>query len=322
VIKLWIKKNLKFLLLGGALFVVFVYLRFPVENFQPRIISAIEQAIPGVVVKMEGPYTTLVPGVAIKNLVLKSTSTGAKVRFSRVAVRIRLLPLLLRKISVGFSAKSKDVAISGVVSNGILGRDMSAFELDIGRINLDALFKEGLINERTVAPWKQNIVKKNPYLGFMISKVDFSGKLAGDIGISGSKETVRNFDLSTAKLDLSISGSQLKASGLVTGGLDIGKLNIQMESEKGKAKVKKLTAIGKDLKIDSKGNLNFEKPPKRGTINMQLGIEVPKTARENILGQLNLALSQIGIELKRGKVDYKITGALGGRLPPRIVPVR
>ena len=322
MIKLWIKKNLKAIMLGAVLFVIFIYLRFPVENFQPRIVNAIEQAMPGVSVRMEGPYTTLVPGVAIKNMVLQSSKTGAKFKISRVSLRIKLLPLLLRKLSIGFAIKSKDIAFSGVLSNGILGRDVAALELDIDRLSLDALFKEGFLNERTVAPWKQQVVRKNPYLGFMVSKVDFSGKLDGDFSISGSKDDVRSFDLSAAAVEMDLSGQKLKSGGLVTGGIDLGQLELQMESEKGKAKVKKLTTDGKDLKITSKGNLNFEKPPKRGTINMQLGIELPKTARENILGQLNLAMSQIGIELKRGKVDYKITGALGGKLPPRIVPVR
>jgi type II secretion system protein N len=114
-----------------ALFIVFVYLFFPIG----RINAVIDQALSAQGLTLApGASKTLLPGLAWRNSVVASDQ-GALVRFSELKVRPLLLPLLSGRAVVRFLASIGDGHLN--LDYGLRGRD--ALSLNTEGIDLGTL---------------------------------------------------------------------------------------------------------------------------------------------------------------------------------------
>lgn len=323
VIKLqeFIRRNLRYIVIGVLLFIGFVYLRFPVERYRDGLEASIAKVVPNTNVTIGGLSTTLLPGVALEDVRIESTISGAVYKVDRMRLRFHLMSILLRKMSVGFSVKSQALTVSGNLSRGILGRDFMGVEVDVDSVNLTQLFTPGFLNEVIVGNVIQQMVRGNPMLGGMVAGIKLQGALSGNFALSGGKKEMETMDLSALEGELQLDGSKMNIEGVAPGGLDTGTLDVDWSLDKGKGELAKLELKGKDLMLSGKGTMKFEKPPQTGNMSLEMQLRVPETARPNIAGSLNLFLMGLGIEIRDNKAAFKVGGSLGGRVPPRITPM-
>jgi type II secretion system protein N len=265
--------------------------------------------------------TTVLPGVALEDVTINSKRTGSSYVIERMKLRFYLSSFLLRKLKVGYSVHSKALSVAGYFSRGVLGRDYADMVINLDDLNLSQIFAPGFLNENLIGAWKQKMAESNPMMGGMLAGLTLQGSLSGDIELMGGRKEMQQMELSELDGEVDLKGKKLLAEGLIPGGLDLGNLILTYDLDKGKGNLGKLEVKSKDLILTGKGTMKFEKAPKQGSINLEMQLTIPETARPNLTGSLNMALIPLGAEVKGGKSAFRVTGALGGRVPPRISPM-
>jgi type II secretion system protein N len=229
---------------------LFAYLTFPYDRVKERVIAELESQSSGpsaqrVEVDSLGPYW--LGGIAARGfrIITPRPATEAsdrppsKLSFDKVHARVRLLPLLIGRVSVSFGAQAYGGHIDGVTYASSDGRRVEA--------TLDGL----------------DIGQFEP-LGELLGGAPVTGTLGGivDWVLPESKLSKATGTLALAIADLSIGDGKVKLAGkLALPRLSVGLLELSAEAKSGVLKIQRLAAQGQDLDLIGEGRLVLRDAP-------------------------------------------------------------
>ncbi len=317
----FVKDNSRYFILGLVVFLIFVYLRFPVEVFRPNFERRLEQILPNSQISIGELSTTLFPGVHLEDIHLQSALATSTYQIESVKLRFRLLPLFLRKLAIGFRVTAPAGKIGGTVTRGVFGRDLVEIDLSLKKLKLKQLFTSEYLQQAIIVASKERLAKTMPVVGGLVGGIKLGGELSAVLGVRGTVSDLQTMNLEVLEGGIELTGENLALEGLVPGVLSLGSLQGDFELMKGRGKINQFKINGKDLSVESKGVLNLKNAPNSSNVNIEVRMNIPESAPNNLKGSINVALLPLGVELKDSGAAFRVTGSLGGRLPPRVVNI-
>lgn len=276
-----------FILLGVFLFIFFLYIGFPYETLERRIIGELEAKTP-FRYEIEEVRPHLLSGLTFKNVVISALVDSKKVEvigIERFRITLSLLPLLWRKVSLRLWGEVLDGTVEGEFSkNGgggeltLLGRDVNLQRIHVLR-GVMGMEMAGILKGKTTIVFREE---------------DLSGQ-------SGSAE----FEISGAML------SVLSLPGIAP--LRVGRIKGSIELERGKIIIKRLTSSGGDLNGQVLGNILINSHLPQSRLNLR--ITVKPSAKFDPRYQVLLSLFDRQGKVK-GIYPFSLRGTL---LQPRLV---
>jgi len=219
---------------GLLLFLALVYLFFPVGRINTIISRQLEDQ--GLSVS-PAARKTIIPGLAWKNMLL-SSAQGALVSCDRLALQLRLAPLLMGRLKVGVEAQVRSGHVN--LEYGVTGTELllvSADGIDLADIPLFATImsakaRGGLWIDGSVMRGKQG---QSGELKLEVKQLGFSGVKLGDfplpdaenlraqgmIRVSSGKARLESFTLEGEGLYMRFSGDLPGGSSALTAPINL-----------------------------------------------------------------------------------------------------
>lgn len=304
--------NPKLLLWGGYVayflfcFVTFSYLMFPydrLEEFAQQQVAANTGDKNGAnAMKLEigsiSPYWP--PGLTLHDVALEKPNEGGASKvgltLDAVTARLRVLPLLVGKRSISFSADQGAGSLSGSVA---ASETRNEIDLEFEAMDADAIGLAGILQ----LPIKGQL---DGTVALALSAIPTESD--GDIAL-----TIQNLQLGDGKSKVPVPGMR---DGITLERINAGTLTMNLEVRQGVIEVKTLTTDGPDLKLSGSGNIKLAEDVGRSRLDLLLELtfsEAYKTRNDRTKAIFQLISFQP--ELKSastaaGGLRFKVTGSL------------
>lgn len=289
-----------------ACFAIFAYLTFPYDRLQEFAKQQVAANTGGkggkapmsLEIGSIAPYWP--PGLTLHDVSIErppeADESPLAVRLDSATARLRVLPLLLGRRSLGFSAEQGAGSLSGSVSAGTTRTEI---ELELDAMDAEALGLGGLL------------------------KVPVAGQLSGLVDLMLSSiptETDGDVQLTLANLQLGDGKAKVPVPGMRDGitveRINAGTLELELELRQGVVEVKKLSTSGPDLKLAGSGNLKLAEDLGRSRLDVTLELTFSDAykARDDRTKAL-FQLMSFQPELKSaatsdGGLRFRVTGSL------------
>lgn len=310
--------RLKNILLYGAAYPLFflfslvvgAYFTFPYDHVRDYIVQEAER---GGTMQLE--ITSLEPdwftgveleGVRFATVPDDPSAQPAELVVPKANARISLLSLLGGTTEVSFDAEMD----GGGTIEGSFAEDEEMLHVDATLASVDL---------RRVGPIRDAVGL--PVAGRAEGTLDFTiGREAADT--SGEANlTIRNLSLGDGRTPLAIEGL---GPGLTLERLNVGTLQLRMDTERGTTRVERLHADGEHAALWGTGSLRLAQPLRSSSVDMLFRIQFKDAYRTSSPRMEGLfALLEINPQVRPartpdGGFQWRIQGSFGGRV--RMVP--
>lgn len=249
-------------------FVVFAYYTFPYEKLRDRIVAEFEKpagaASAGERLDIEslGPYW--LSGLRASGVRWVKTTPPASpdekpkrsvLEVDDARARVRLLPLLLGRLSVGFGADAFDGKIAGAFSTKGEERRLRLKLSELSLHRLTPMMPEGGL----------------PLGGMLNGELDFA------LPEQKAQKATGRLDLTIQ--DFFVGDGKAKIQGLALPRMNIGDLVMSAEASEGVLKLDKVAAGGRDLELGMEGRLTLRDPLSESIYDMHLRFKLADAYR-------------------------------------------
>ena len=290
--------------------VVGAYWTFPYDHVRDYIVQEAER---GGTTQLE--ITSLEPdwftgveleGVRFATVPDEPSAEPAEVVIRKANARISLLSLLGGTTDVSFDAELD----GGGTITGSFAQDEETLHLDATLASVDL---------RRVGPIREAVGL--PVAGRADGTLDFTiGHEAADT-TGTANLTIRNVSLGDGQTPLAIEGL---GPGLTLERLNVGTLQLRMETERGTTRIQQLHADGEHAELWGTGSLRLAQPLRSSSVDMLFRIQFKEPYRMSSPRMEGLfALLEVNPQVRPartadGGFQWRIQGSFGGRV--RMVP--
>lgn len=258
-------------------FWLFAYWSFPYQRLAAFITDKVAESAAGYTLEIGGLSPYWLSGVELEQVQVRKTAAetlaapaGEKptlpqaIQIDRAQARLSLLSLLTGSTSVNFSAELGSGQVEGNYSESADEKKVVATLADVD------LAKFALLESLVSLPMRGTLSGDcDLTLGKQPSKTQGQVKLAIDKFVIGDGK---------AKLKLGAMG------GLTIDPIDVGALVVDIDVKEGVGALRRLSADGKDLKLNGSGDVRFAQPLSRSRLNIMLKL-TPTDAYKNKSGR-------------------------------------
>ncbi|MBX3270708.1 MAG: type II secretion system protein GspN [Sandaracinaceae bacterium] len=285
------------------------YWTFPYDHLRDFIIQEVERGS-DLTLEIGSLSPSWITGVELEDVRISKVPEGqtepVTMEIPSASARISLLSLLGGTVSVSY-----DVALAGN------GRVEGSYAQNDEATHLIARLEN------------VHLAGLRPLTSSM--RLPISGRAGGTIDMRIGAEAVNtegNVDLRIENLAIADGQTPLEIEGLGAGltleRLELGTLELRLESERGNGVIRRLHAGGEHAELWGTGSLRLAQPFERSTMDLLLRIQFAdayKTSSPRMEGLF--ALMEINPQVRpartsSGGFQWRITGGLGGRI--RMVP--
>lgn len=296
-------------------FILFAYWSFPYDRLKNHLIHQVEYASgPGGrqpsgweldIVKLSPSWGTGVSldGVRLTKTPERADDSPVSMAIDEVTVRVSPWALLFGSTSVRFHAKVGDGALQGALKSS---SDRTQLRAETSNLNLRRL------------PFLRATLGI-PLLGTMNGDLDFTVAEEAEESDGHADITIDDLVLGDGKAKLRVEGMQ---DGLTIERIDAGDLHLQLESQRGTARVTRLESSGEDAELSGMGSLRLVQPMKASRLDLLLRVKFSDAYR-NRSDQTRALFSLMEFNPKvrearasDGALQFRIAGSLGGRIVP------
>lgn len=287
-------------------FVTFSYLTFPydrLEEFAQQQLAANAGGKGGQqAVKLEigsiSPYWP--PGLTLHDVAVEQPNEGGTSKvgltLDALTARLRVLPLLVGKRSIGFSAEQGVGSLSGSVS---ASETRNEIDVEFEAMDAEALGLPGLLQ----LPIKGQL---DGSIALALSAIPTESD--GDIAL-----TIQNLQLGDGKAKVPVPGMR---DGITVERINAGTLTMNLEVRQGVIEIKTLTTDGPDLKLTGSGNIKLAEDMGRSRLDLLLELNFSEAYKaRNDRTKAIFQLISFQPELKSastaaGGLRFRVTGSL------------
>jgi type II secretion system protein N len=296
-------------------FVIFAYWTFPYDRVKDFIIQEVERPmgpgerrIPsGVQLSIDELSPSFITGVDLEGVTytqLPEEPDGepTEVEIEEATVRVSLLSLLTGGLGV-------------------------SYDLSIGGGNIEGEFEQSDTSQHVVAQMSEVDLSKLGVIRGLIG-LPVTGKLEGNVDITVAEEAEQTAgSLAVTIEDLQIGDGEAKfpvggmSEGLTIERIEAGNLTLELEVEEGVAELKEFSSDGPDLALAASGNIRLAQPFERSRMDLLLRVAFTDRYKEKsdlttrLFAALELAPQVRPARTDDGALQYRVTGAFGGRGP-------
>ena len=282
------------------------YWTFPYDHLREFIVQEVEQSgdVQLEIGRLEPSWLTGVEAETVRVALLSEDAGGPprELTLSSASARVSLLSLLGGTTEVDY-----DVALMGG------GRVAGTFAQSEETQRLQATLER--VNLRRIGPIESAVGL--PVRGRADGEIDLTvGTRAAD-NDGSVRLTIRDLSVADGETALEVDGL---GAGLTLEELDLGTLEVELDTERGAARIEELDADGEGAELWGSGSIRLARPLPRTTVDMLVRLDFKEAYRtssprmEGLFALLEVNPRVRPARTSDGALQWRIQGALGGRV--------